>query len=176
VELSKNAVKNARLNKKMFGFKDLYFYNTSVESFKTKKKYKLIMCFEVLEHLKNDVMCLNVIKKCMDNNSILAISVPSLTAPLYRLGLLKKFDIEVGHLRRYSIDSIRNTVDASGFEIIEVLETEGLLRNLLFTNKKLSMFVKFMKFDFVNNFFTYFDNKSVSIFGASQLILIIKKK
>lgn len=54
IELSKNAVKYANLNKNVLGLRNINFINTSVEKFRTNKKYNMITCFEVLEHLKDD--------------------------------------------------------------------------------------------------------------------------
>lgn len=176
IELSKNAVKYANLNKNAFGLRDINFINTSIEKFKTNKKYNMITCFEVLEHLHDDKDNLIKINNWMSNNSILAISVPSSNAPLYRMGLLNKFDKDVGHLRRYSMSEIKNILSETGFKILKEYKNEGIVRNLLFTNKTFGFFVKFTRFNVLNKIISFFDDITIKIFGESQLILICKKK
>lgn len=176
IEVSRHAVKYANLNKQIFKLNNVNFVNSSIENYKTSKKYDLITCFEVLEHLKNDSNCLKKITKYMNKDSILAISVPSINAPLYKLGLLNGFDKKVGHLRRYQMSKIKSLLDNTGFIIIEKFKSEGIIRSILFTNKILGIFIKFTKIKILNNIITFIDNLTISIFGESQLILICKKK
>lgn len=176
IELSRNAIKYANLNKQIFKLNNVNFIYTSIENYKTNKKYNLITCLEVLEHLKNDRKNLTKINGYMNKDAILAISVPSFNAPLYKLGLLNKFDKRVGHLRRYKIEEIKNLLNETGFNTIEVFKTEGILRSLLFTNNTFGFFVKFTRFKIINDLFTFIDNLTVSIFGESQLILVCKLK
>lgn len=175
IELSSNAVRYANLNKVHFSLSNVNFINTSIEKYKSSKKYDLITCFEVLEHIKDDKKCLEKISNYMDKRSILMISVPSKNAPLYKLGLLEYFDRRVGHLRRYSIDDLRNILNLTGFDIINEYKTEGLFRNLMFTNNLFSFLIKFTRFTFINNLISFIDNKSIAFFGESQLILVCKK-
>jgi len=85
VELSKNACRHANINKHNLSIKNVKFINTSIESYSTNKKYDLATCFEVLEHLENELFILSKIYKMMKPISIFAISVPSIEAPLYKL-------------------------------------------------------------------------------------------
>lgn len=176
IEISRHAIKYANLNKQIFVFNNVNFINSSIENYKTSKKYDLITCFEVLEHLKNDRRNLIKINKYMHKNSILAISVPSSNAPLYKLGLLNKFDREVGHLHRYSMNEIKNLLNITGYKVIIEFKSEGIIRSLLFTNRILGSFIKLTRFALVNNFISYIDNLSLLIFGESQLILICRLK
>lgn len=112
----------------------------------------------------------------MSSNSVFAISVPSSNAPLYKMGLLKQFDKDVGHLRRYSMFEIKKLLSNTGFKILKKYKTEGIIRNLLFTNKILGFFVKFTRFNILNGIVTFFDDMTIKIFGESQLILICRKK
>ncbi len=176
VELSKTAVKKAKLNKIIFSLKNVNFINSSFEKYEANKKYNLVTCLEVLEHLVNVDACLQKINKFMLKNSILIVSVPSKNAPLYKLGLLNSFDKKVGHLRRYSMREIRKVLNRSEFIILEQYKTEGILRNLLFTNNFLGIFIRSMKFSVLSRFFSFLDDKTIPLFGESQLILICKKR
>lgn len=176
IEPSKNAVKYSRLNNRIFLLKNVNFLNMQLEMYKSKLKFDLITCFEVLEHLEDDMKCLRIIVEHMNSNSVLVITVPSTNAPLYKLGLLRTFDKEVGHLRRYSINTISSKVNNAGLRVKKVFKTEGIIRSLLFTNNLLGKLIRFTRFTFINNFVNYIDSFTISIFKESQLILICKKK
>ncbi len=175
VELSKKAVVFANLNKKILLLKNVNFINLAIEDYKSKKKYNLVTCFEVLEHLHDDKSCLLKVYNLMTKNSTFIISVPSVNAPLYKLDLLNTFDRKVGHLRRYSAGTIKRLLRKTGFDVIEEFKTEGLLRNMLFISKPLGAFIKLTKINILNDIVSNIDNLMVSIFGESQIILICKK-
>lgn len=176
IELSLNAYRQAKLNKNKLGVKNVNFINSSIEEYKTDKKYDLVMCFEVLEHIENDLLVLQKINKMMKENSTFVISIPSKNAPLHKLGMLIKFDKRVGHLRRYSFDEIGQKINLSGFEIVRSFKYEGILRNFLFTNNFFGQLIIFTKLSLINYLFTKADNFLLNLFGESQIILICKKR
>lgn len=176
VELSKNAYRFAIFNRENLKIKNVKFINTSIENYKTNKKYDFVTCFEVLEHLEDDVLILNKINTFMKPKAILIVSVPSKNAPLYRLGLLNKFDSKVGHLRRYSVDEIKVKLNKAKYQVIREFKCEGVVRNLIFTNTFFSPLVRLARLSLVNYIITKFDDISLKIFGESQIILVCKKK
>lgn len=176
VELSKKAVIYANANKDVLNLKNVFFHNTSVEKFSKNSKYEMVVCFEVLEHIKKDKSTLLKIHDFMNRNSVFVLTVPSKNAPLYRLGLLNNFDKRVGHLRRYSMEEIKTLLEGLGFEIIDSYKSEGVIRSLLFTNQYLGIFVRFTKIKVINNLINYIDSLTVLLFGESQLIVISKIK
>ena len=176
IELSQNAVFYANKNKEAFGIKNIHFYRTSIETYESTKKYDLILCFEVLEHIQDDISALKKIVKLMHNNSYLVLTVPSLNAPLYRLGLLNRFDKKVGHLRRYNLNNVKDLINSSGLQTVEEFKTEGILRSILYTNSIVGLIIKFTRFNIINNLITYIDNMTIPIFRESQLIFICRKK
>lgn len=176
IELSTRATLYSFLTKNILNLKTVNFINISIENYKPNKKYDFILCSEVLEHLKDDSQVLENIQKLMKNNSLFALSVPSTNAFLYKVGLLNQFDKRVGHLRRYSMSRIENLLIDSGYTIIEKYKTEGVLRNILFTNKIFGFLIKFTRFKLINNFISLLDKLFIPIFGESQLILICKKR
>jgi len=176
IELSKNAVLVANKNKQLLGLKKVHFYRTPIEKHNTAKRYDLVLCFEVLEHLQDDLFTLKKIAKLMKVNSHLILTVPSANAPLHRLGLLRKFDRNVGHLRRYTIVSLMNIIKRSGLIVERKYKTEGLFRSILFTNKIVNMLVKLTRFKFINDLFTYIDRCLLVLFSESQLIFVCKRR
>ena len=105
--------------------------SSSVEDLKLKDRFDLIICSEVLEHLQDDMKALLKMNILLKDNGGIIVSVPSVNAPLYKLGLAEKFDKRVGHLRRYSLNQIVSLIEKAGFKIEETYKTEGVIRNCL---------------------------------------------
>lgn len=137
-------------------------------------RFDAVILIEVLEHLPNDRLALKKLYKLLKKNGIIIVSTPSLRAPMYRMGLANSFDKRVGHLRRYSLESLRNLCENEGFIVLEEYGTEGVIRNFLFLNPIAGKFVRFVKY-FVSNIVTFFDNISCKMFGESDLFIVLKK-
>ena len=176
VDISKLAIKSAKKNSDNFNLsRKTNFVIKDIQKGEINGSYDLIVISEVLEHLKNDnKVLLNLIKLLKKNGKII-ISVPSANAPLFKLGLLKKFDKQVGHLRRYSKNELMDKITKSGFTVIKSFKTESIIRNLLFTVKEFGFLIKFIRGPItylailIDKFFTV-------LFGESQVIVTATKK
>ena len=87
----------------------------------------------------------------------------------------KKFDEEVGHLRRYALEYLKSKLEKNGFFVYKIYKTEGLIRNIMFNLRPFGFLVKFMKGP-VGKFVNWLDSKTVDFFGESQIIVIACKK
>lgn len=177
IDISKKAISIANLSKNRLGNNyDLNFKVSSAEKFSRIKKYDLVLISEVLEHLESDIQIIKKLYAIMDDvSSKLIVTVPSANAPLYRLGLLKQFDIDVGHLRRYKSKDLVNLLELGGFKVIKIIKSEGIMRNLLFTNKIFGFIVRFMNIKLIGRLFMVIDRLTIPLFGESQLIVVCKK-
>ena len=140
-----------------------------------KQKFDIIICSEVLEHLKEDELAIKQIKKMLKNNGIAIISVPSKNAPLYKWGFASDFDRGVGHLRRYSINDLSSLLKNAGLTIVEVRKIEGLLRNFLFLNRNAGKLIKFLK-SYLSDITTMLDKALILLFGESNILIVAKNK
>lgn len=176
VDVSRNAIKACRESTKILGFnnKNIKFEVMSFPEKTITRRFDLIVCSEVIEHLENDNLALKRMFFLLKKNGIAFISTPSKNAPLYRLGIASSFDNRVGHLRRYSLEELSNKCKVCGFEIIETKKIEGLLRNFLFLNPTAGKLVRFMKF-FISDLVTFIDNLLIPLFGESNIIIVVKK-
>lgn len=75
--------------------------------------FDIILCFEVLEHLKNDKKALLNMAKLLHNNGYLLLSVP------VDMKKWSNSDVENGHFRRYDLQDLYHKV-RKDFEIIEI--------------------------------------------------------
>lgn len=174
IDVSKQAITIAKKSALVNNIHNIEFLVDDFPNDYPAGKYTYIICFEVLEHIKNDKHALEIIYKLLDKNGLAFISVPSTNAPLYRLGIANDFDRKVGHLRRYSLEQITKLCEQVGFNIIETELSEGVVRNSLFLLPTFSWMLRFIKY-FMIGIVTKIDNISLKIFGESQIILVVKK-
>lgn len=177
IDISNKAIDSANKNKNRFAIKNVTFVCRDIEKHLINGKFDLILCSEVIEHLKNDKKLLINIQKLLDDDGILILTTPLNTAPLVKLGMTKKFDERVGHLRRYDYKSLCELIDSSGFRIDKYYFMEGVLRNSFFVFNFFEPIVKAAnKFSFISNFLTRVDNLLLILGGPSNIYLVIRKK
>lgn len=78
-----------------------------------KKRYDIIVCSDVLEHINDDVTAINNIYSLLNKNGLLLISVPC-NNKYWSL-----HDDFSGHIRRYSNNDLDNKLKINGFDILE---------------------------------------------------------
>jgi len=140
------------------------------------RKYNMVLCLEVIEHVKNDIKLIRLLLNHLNKGCYLIISTPSINAPLYKLGLTYKFDKKVGHLRRYDDEELKGVLlSMPEVDTVALLKKEGVIRNSLFVITPLSVFLRFIKGP-LSLLITYIDNIFLRLFGASNIYLIIRKK
>lgn len=165
----KKSAKQLHLNNAVF--KQAYFPKDADYG----KNFDAVILTEVIEHLEDDSSALKKINALLTKNGLLFLSTPSINAPLHKLGLTRKFDREVGHLRRYTLPQLKKLLKENNFKIIEIKKTEGVLRNFLFVNPHAGKLVKYINF-FASDIVTFLDNISLKLFGNSNYIVVAKKK
>jgi len=171
-DVSDKAIVDAKIGSHKLKLKNVVFTNNENTAF--SKKYDLIICTEVIEHVEFDLKLLKKLAALLKSEGILFISTPSINAPLYRLGATHDFDKRVGHLRRYEPELLLKLVQKSGLKVQSVTKVEGIIRNSLFVIPILGHLVRFIKGP-VSDFVTFLDDISVKLFGESDIFIIAKK-
>ena len=150
---------------------------------KIKKKYDLIFFTDTLEHIKNDKKILIFLKKHLNKNGIIFITVPAFNF------LWTSKDEALNHFRRYNKRSLLNAIPKK-FEIIKFSYFNTLL---FFPLSIILILYKLLNVNFINkaevvpnkliNFFLIkifsFEKKMLKNLNFSfvlSLLLIIKKK
>jgi 2-polyprenyl-3-methyl-5-hydroxy-6-metoxy-1,4-benzoquinol methylase len=177
IDISQNSISIAKKNAEYFKLnKKIVFKVLKFPDEMPQGKFDIIICSEVLEHLNHDKVAVKKIKTLLQKGGILIASSPSQNSLFYRWGLLNKFEKEVGHLRRYTEESFKNLFENAGFKILETKKTEGILRNLLFTNPIGGFLLKILKrwpFSVVTS---CLDDLMIPIFGESDIYLVAQNK
>ncbi len=176
LDISEKAIRKCRESAKMMGLSNVDFVQSEFPKFNSTKKFDAVIFTEVIEHLPSDKLALRKINSLLKNGGILILSTPSVNAPLHKLGATRKFDKEVGHLRRYNLRLLRKLIKDAGFRILETKKTEGIFRNFLFVNPYAGKFVRFLNYSRVlSDIATFLDNLSLKFFGESNYIIVAKK-
>lgn len=176
LDISKLAVDQANISAKYLGLQSISkYFNTDIANFSIKEKFDVIICFEVLEHLENDEFVLKKLKEMLTSKGQLIFSVPLSSAPLTRMKLARKFDRNVGHLRRYSERDIKMKIGKVGLYIEKIVKTEGIIRNSLYVFPTVGFIIKFIR-GYIADFATFLDDISGKILGYSDIIIFARKK
>jgi SAM-dependent methyltransferase len=70
-----------------------------------------VLCFNVLEHIQQDVQALQWIRESVRPNATLGLIVPA------HQGLFGEMDSQAGHFRRYSCNSLRTAMVEAGWKV-----------------------------------------------------------
>jgi len=177
IDISDKAIEIAKKSAKALKLEDktrFYTLKGGVRSIRNKK-FDLVIALEVLEHVEKDSELLEFLANCLKRRGFLIISVPSSNAPLNKLGLTKEFDKRVGHLRRYTAIDLVKKVKRNKLKVIQLIKTEGIIRNFLFVIPILGNLVRFIRGP-LSDFVTFVDDLTVPLFGESDIFVIAQKK
>lgn len=174
IDISQRAVDSANSSARYLNINNVKYEKMNFPYEIPNEKFDFIIFTEVIEHLKDDELALKKIYSLLQLGGIVVLSTPSKNAPLHKLGFAKKFDKQVGHVRRYTIEELIKKAKKQGFEILETRKTEGIIRNFLFLNPIAGKLVRFIKF-FLSDWVTWIDNFSLKLFGESNIFIILKK-
>jgi len=105
-----------------------------IENLDINKKFDVIVASYILEHVKDPVFVLSHLKQFLNPNGTILITVPNARS-LHRkigaeMGLIKEItdlssnDIDDGHYRVYTSDTLKQDIFLSG---LKVISTEGIM-------------------------------------------------
>jgi ubiquinone biosynthesis O-methyltransferase len=155
----------------------VYFSIKNLEKLAINKRFDAIFCIEVLEHVGNDEKVIKNLFNHLKKGGLIVITVPSRNAPLYKLKSVKKYDIKVGHLRRYCQKEIEEKLKKAGFAKIILKKTEGVLRNFLFFTPAGRFLLKFVNKSMpISKLFEKIDCILLKTFEGSQITVLANKK
>lgn len=98
--------------RKLYGNK-LHLKKQAIEDMPNlKKKVDSIVMIDVLEHIKDDVLVLNQLKRMLKKNGRLIIFVP-----MHQF-LYGERDRQLGHYRRYSVEELTTKLRSAGYSIV----------------------------------------------------------
>jgi SAM-dependent methyltransferase len=176
IEISERAFKIAEKSSKIFRLqKKVHFRRIDIFKTNIDKRYNFVVCSEVMEHLADDKKAIKIISKIVKKEGLLMLTVPSINAPLTKVGAIDAFDKRSGHLRRYSLESGKKLLKDAGFKTIFSRKNEGIVRNSLFVFRWNFVIKLANRFAIISDLLTLFDDISLKLFGESDLIFIARR-
>jgi len=171
LDVSKRAIEIAQAAQTALNIPNATFKQGQLK--KGNSLFDRVVCFEVIEHIKNEKSFLAAIHSHLKPKGILILSTPSAANFLYKSGFYFEFDHQVGHLRRYTVEKITQVLEAAGFKVLIIREVEGPLRNLLFTTK-LGFLIRGIRGPLVT-LFHILDRFSGKLLGYTDIQVVAKK-
>lgn len=172
IDVSSRAINIAEKARKHLNINNVKFLNTEISD--NLGKFDLALATEVIEHIEDQNEFLLKIKSNLKKEGKLLITTPSYNNLFYKIGYFKKFDKEVGHVRRYTFDSLEKVLNENGFIVIKKQQAEGILKMVLHTTR-LGFIIRFIKGPLVP-IYHFFDYLSIKLFGECDLQVIAIKK
>lgn len=172
IDISSRAIDLCQKVKKAIGLETVTFKRKELDSL--AEKNNIVVCSEIIEHIHDDEAFAEKLQKKLIKNGYLFLSTPSKENVFYPLGVFASFDAEVGHVRRYTKESLRTVLEHHGFRIEAMYPIEGILRNILFTTK-LGFLIKFIRGPLVP-LFHYIDYLFILLFGPCNYFVVARKK
>ena len=161
-----------KILKKKFKDKNILIENKSIKNI--KKKFSTIIYFDVLEHIKKDLLEVKTATKKLKPGGYLIFSVPA-----YQI-FYSEFDKSVGHFKRYSKNDFIIISKKSGLEIKKILYYDSigflfLLLNKIFSLGSGNLKLKISLWNLLIPISKIIDLLTFHKFGKS-LICVFKKK
>lgn len=103
-----------RKNKQKLIKGNFYLHDIKIKKKKFKNKYDIIFLLDVLEHIDKDSSFIRDCKYYLKKNGFLIINVPAVP------WLFSKYDLAVGHIRRYTIKKISYIMKKNKLENIKL--------------------------------------------------------
>ena len=158
--------------KKKFKRKKISIQNTSIK--KIKKKFDVIIYFDVLEHIKKDLTEVKIASKKINKNGYLIFSVPA-----FQL-FYSNFDKSVGHFKRYNKNDFLEFSKKNNLKIIKLVYYDSigflfLVLNKIFSLDQTNLKGKVFLWNLLIPISKILDILTFNTFGKS-LLCVFKKK
>lgn len=127
-DVSPDAIKATERRIKRNNVPNIHLYNENLLEFEPTQKYDIILCLEVLEHIKDDLSVLNLFNSWLKKEGMLILSVP------HRQDMWNYTDEIGGHFRRYSKEDLNNKLKSANFKVEDIFDY-GFPFIRLFANK-----------------------------------------
>lgn len=135
--------------------------------------FDMILCTEVIEHIKNDSQLLSDCNSKLRKDGKLILTTQRNDGLLYKLGYFSRHDRLVGHVRRYDPEKLVKLIEQNGFKIELKQDADGLLRSVFYTTK-LGIILKFIRGPLIP-LFQWLDLQSIKFFGAADIQIVAVK-
>jgi len=177
---NRETIENANFIAQKNGLRNCKFIVGDILTMHLKEDFDLLICIDILEHIKNDQKAIERIYESIKKGTIGIIHVPGYYRRWFFFSKKINYDVK-GHIKPgYKLEDIRNKLEKAGFTILEISYTYGLLETvtnnlsyLISHAEKKNKFIYALFFPFMN-ILAFFGQWERPQWGAGILIKIIK--
>ena len=131
VDISRERIQNASYVANLLQMEHLSFNRKSLNDLKEKLKYDLVICIDVLEHIRNDSLVLRNISESLRPGGSLILHVPKDRKLAFRhFKKLRGFRIEDHVREEYRIEEILEKIERAGLKVNNLSYTQGWFGSL----------------------------------------------
>jgi SAM-dependent methyltransferase len=131
IDISKEKIDNTSHIAAVLNVKNIYFDQRSLTETREKGKYDLVVCIDVLEHVRNDSLVLGNLEKSLKPGGALILHVPKNRRLAFRhFKRFRDFRIEDHCREEYTEDEILHKVRHAGFKVKRLSYTQGWFGSL----------------------------------------------
>lgn len=130
IDLDKQAIEISEIIAKKLEYTNINFRQQPIEELHEENAFNLVLCVDILEHIKNEQDSLDSIYKATAPEGILILHVPALYRryPVFKKSL--NFDVPSHFRVGYKLEEIRDKVFNIGFSIQKIGYTYGFWETL----------------------------------------------
>ena len=181
VDIARNAIELAKRSANYYGIDNATFKPiSSFSELNESDEFDFVLIINVIEHIADDYLFLKKIHGSMKSGARLLLSTGSSYSSTYLANLLltgeMKFDIEVGHLRRYTKEQIQSLLELAGFRVSKVVFSDGVLRDWFIVCKPLRIFNLVWSLPYIRRIFNGIDRFTASLFFFPGIIFVHAQK
>lgn len=151
-----------------FKDKDVIIYKNVIEDFKPKKKFDLVTCFELFEHVYNPNIFIKSLNNILSKNGLLYLS--TLNAKGFDIKYLREKSKSIYppyHLNFFTIKSMKKILTLNGFKNIKII-TPGML-DFDITNKN----YKYVKDPVLKKILQVLNRKKINYLDIKEIQKVI---
>lgn len=114
VDISLSVIRFAR---KKYSHQKVRYMVSDILKFQSEKKFDVIISFETIEHVKEDLKVLKKIYSLLSNGGIIILSTPNRVITSPKAKTLKDAPLNKYHIREYNLPEFLNLISLSGFKV-----------------------------------------------------------
>jgi cyclopropane fatty-acyl-phospholipid synthase-like methyltransferase len=177
IDIARNVIETARESANYYQIPNARFEAMNfVSEWEATDIFDFILCSHVIEHVPRDDLFLRKLFLATKPNGTLLLITPTVYSSFYILNRYLKGSVQrdqqVGHLRRYSENTICNSVKRAGFEIKKTVFLDSVLRDWFILGDRLKRFNSIWSRPFIRKAFNSCDSHMASFFLFPSAICV----